>query len=52
MDNIKCGEVGRSRVWRMSGKSSDIHIVTEYTNEVCGMRHVDGQRRKGSEWRI
>ena len=22
----------------------------ECTNDVCGMRRVDGQRRKGSEW--
>ena len=22
----------------------------ECTNDVCGMRHVGGQRRKGSEW--
>ena len=22
----------------------------EYTNDVCGMRRVGGQRRKGSEW--
>ena len=25
-------------------------IVMECTNDVCGMRHVVGQRRKGSEW--
>ena len=25
-------------------------IVTECTNDVCGMRRVGGQRRKGSEW--
>ena len=25
-------------------------IVMEYTNNVCGMRRVVGQRRKGSEW--
>ena len=24
MENMKCGEVGRSRVWRRSGKSSEI----------------------------
>ena len=22
----------------------------ECTNDICGMRHVGGQRRKGSEW--
>ena len=26
-------------------------IVMECTNDVCGMRRVGGQRRKGSEWR-
>ena len=25
-------------------------IVMECTNDVCGMRRVDGQRRKWSEW--
>ena len=25
-------------------------MVLEYTNVVCGMRRVGGQRRKGSEW--
>ena len=25
-------------------------IVMECTNDVCGMRHVGGQRRKGSVW--
>ena len=25
-------------------------MVIECTNEVCGMRRVGGQRRKGSEW--
>ena len=25
-------------------------IVMECTNDVCGMRRVGGQRRKGSEW--
>ena len=25
-------------------------IVMECTNDVCGMRCVGGQRRKGSEW--
>ena len=44
VENVKCGEVGRSRVWRRSGKSS------ECTNDVCGMRRVGGQRRKSSEW--
>ena len=24
--------------------------VMECTNDVCGMRRVGGQRRKGSEW--
>ena len=22
----------------------------ECTNDICGMRHVGGQKRKGSEW--
>ena len=30
------------------GKVQD--IVMECTNDVCGMRRVGGQRRKGSEW--
>ena len=25
-------------------------IVKEFTSDVCGMRRVGGQRRKGSEW--
>ena len=25
-------------------------IVMECTNDVCGLRRVGGQRRKGSEW--
>ena len=25
-------------------------MVMERTNDVCGMRRVGGQRRKGSEW--
>ena len=25
-------------------------MIMECTNEVCGMRHVGRQRRKGSEW--
>ena len=25
-------------------------MVMQCTNEVCGMRRVGGQRRKGSEW--
>ena len=25
-------------------------IVMECTNDVCGMRRVDGQRRRWSEW--
>ena len=25
-------------------------IVMEYTNDVCGVRRVGGQRRNGSEW--
>ena len=45
MENMKCGEVGRSRMWR---KFRD--IVMECTNDVCGMRRVGGQRRKGTEW--
>ena len=39
MENMKCGRMGRSR-----------GMVIECTNDVCGMRHVGGQRRKVSEW--
>ena len=39
METMKCGEKGRSRVWR-----------TECTNDVSGMRRVGEQRRNGSEW--
>ena len=48
MKNMKCGEVGRSRVWRSGEKFRD--KVMECTNDVCGMRRVGGQRRKGSKW--
>ena len=41
---MKCAEVGR----RSGEKFRD--IVMECTNEVCGMRRVGEQRRKGSEW--
>ena len=49
MENMMCGEVGRSRVCRRSGEKFK-DIVMEFTNDVCGMRRVGGQRRKGSEW--
>ena len=45
---MMCGEVGRSRVWRRRGKQFR-DIVMECTNDVCGMRRVGGQKRKGSE---
>ena len=48
MEKMKFGEVRRPRVWRGSVKFSD--IVMECTNDVCGMRRVSGQRRKGSKW--
>ena len=47
MENMKCGEVGRSSVEEFE-KFRD--IVMECTNDVCGMRCLGGQRRKGSEW--
>ena len=52
MENMKCGKVWRSRVWRRSGKCSDIWIVMECTNDVhvCGMRSRGEQSRKGTEW--
>ena len=58
MENMKCGEVGRSRVWRgvevesVKKEWEKVRdMVMECTNDVCGMRRVGGQRRKGSEWR-
>ena len=45
MENMKRGEVGRSRVWE---KFRD--IVMECIIDVYGMRRVGGQGRKGSEW--
>ena len=46
MENMKCGEVESvEKEWE---KFSD--MVMECTNDVCGMRRVSGQRRKGSEW--
>ena len=41
--NMKCGECGGV------GKKFR-YIVMECTNDVCDMRRVSGQRRKGSEW--
>ena len=43
------GEVGRSSVEKECEKFRV--IVMECTNDVCGMRRVGAQRRKGSEWR-
>ena len=48
---------GKYEVWR-GGEVESVEkewekfrdIVMECTNDVCGMRHVGGQRRKGSEW--
>ena len=48
---------GKYEVWR-GGKVESVEkewemfrdIVMEGTNDVCGMRRVGGQRRKGSEW--
>ena len=46
MENMKCGEVESvEKEWE---KLRD--MVMECTNDVCGMRRVGGQRRKGSEW--
>ena len=36
--------MGRSKVWRKSGKSSESQYIMECTND------VRVQRRKGSEW--
>ena len=47
MENMKCAEVESAEEWE---KFRD--IVMECTNDVCGMRRVGGQRRKGSEWRM
>ena len=47
---------GKYEVWR-GGEVESVEewekfrdMVMEYTNDVCGMRCVGGQRRKGSEW--
>ena len=48
---------GKYEVWR-GGEVKSVEkewekfrdIVMECTNEVCGMRRVGGQRRKGSDW--
>ena len=44
MENMKCGEVKSVEEWE---KFTD--IVMKYTNDVCGMRLVGGQRKNGSE---
>ena len=44
MENMKCGDVRRLRVWRRSEKKFGDTII-ECTNDVCGMRRVGGQRR-------
>ena len=48
---------GKYEVWR-GGEVESVEqewekfrdMVMECTNDVCGMRRVSGQRRKGSEW--
>ena len=48
---------GKYEVWR-GGKVESVEkkwekfrdMVMECTNDLCGMRCVGGQRRKGSEW--
>ena len=46
MENMMCGEVeSGEKEWE---KFRD--IVMECTNDICGMRRVGEQRRKGSEW--
>ena len=46
MENVKCGEVeSGEKEWE---KFRD--AVMGCTNDICGMRRVGGQRRKGSEW--
>ena len=48
---------GKYDVWR-GGEVESVEkewekfrdIVLECTNDVCGMRRVGGQRRKGSKW--
>ena len=43
MENMKCGEVESvEKEWE---KFRD--IVMECTNDVCGMRRVGGQRKRG-----
>ena len=46
-ENMKCGEMGRSSVEKELEKFREILMVC--ANDVCGMRHVGGQRRKRSE---
>ena len=41
MENMKCGEVGRSRLEKEWEKFRD--MVMECNNDVCGMRRVGGQ---------
>ena len=48
---------GKYEVWR-GGEVESVEqewekfrdIVMECTNDICGMKRVGGQRRKGSEW--
>ena len=47
---MKCGEVGREVESVEKEREKFRDIVTECTNDVCGMRRDGGQRRKWSEW--
>ena len=45
-----CDIIGTCLVWRGGEWENFRDIVMECTNDVCDMRRVGGQRRKGSEW--
>ena len=49
--SMKCCEVGMSRMWRMTPKGCEKFrdMVKECINDICGMRCMGGQKRKGSE---
>ena len=46
MKSMKCGDVGRSRVWKKTEEKLR-HIVMECTNDVCGMRRVIDREERG-----
>ena len=43
-------EGGKRKEWEEKEWEKFRDMVMECTNDVCGMRRVGGQRRKGSEW--